>query len=355
MIRPLILGLMMLGLAACHEPVPGADPFTEAGFADPPMKYRPVPLWFWNDTEVDVDGVDAQLRQMVLRDGYGGCAIIPFGRDFQPDYLGEEYMRIYSHAVDLADSLGAQMSLYDEYGFPSGSMGFSNADGVPRFRIAHPDRTIKRLDRHEMPVACSRTLEYDLDTLPGKLMAVAAYDMVSRSSVSLRDSVRDGRLVWTAPESGDWRVMVAECVVDAGQKGKGGAFLKDHGEGMAGQRLASCVAQSLGQGLVLGPLKDGGVELAVHLGPSGIVEGTGQKGVALGDLSLKHSDLRRQGALLRHELAGQTLKLGADLVGVEDLLCAHPPQPIAPLRGIGHQPIPRQHLQSAPHRCARHA
>lgn len=214
MIRPLILGLMMLGLAACHEPVPGADPFTEAGFADPPMKYRPVPLWFWNDTEVDVDGVDAQLRQMVLRDGYGGCAIIPFGRDFQPDYLREEYMRIYSRAVDLADSLGAQMSLYDEYGFPSGSMGFSNADGVPRFQIAHPDRTIKRLDRHEMPVACSRTLEYDLDTLPGKLMAVAAYDMVSRSSVSLRDSVRDGRLVWTAPESGDWRVMVAECVVD---------------------------------------------------------------------------------------------------------------------------------------------
>lgn len=214
MIRPLILGLMMLGLAACHEPVPGAEPFTEAGFADPPMKYRPVPLWFWNDTEVDVDGVDAQLRQMVLRDGYGGCAIIPFGRDFQPEYLGEEYMRIYSHAVDLADSLGAQMSLYDEYGFPSGSMGFSNADGVPRFQIAHPDRTIKRLDRHEMPVACSRTLEYDLDTLPGKLMAVAAYDMVSRSSVSLRDSVRDGRLVWTAPESGDWRVMVAECVVD---------------------------------------------------------------------------------------------------------------------------------------------
>lgn len=209
-----ILALAIFGLAACHEPLSAVDRFTEAGFADPPMKYRPVPLWFWNDTAVDIDGVDYQLRQMVQKDGYGGCAIIPFGRHFQPDYLGDEYMRVYSHVVDLADSLGVQMSLYDEYGFPSGSMGFSNADGVPRFQIAHPDRTIKRLDRHEMPVACSQTLEYDLDSLAGKLMAVAAYDKESRSSISLRDSIRDGRLVWTAPESGDWLVLVAECVID---------------------------------------------------------------------------------------------------------------------------------------------
>ena len=212
--RPFIIGSVAFALAACQQSVPAADCFTKAGFADPPMKYRPVPLWFWNDTEVNAESVEAQLRQMVLKDGYGGCAIIPFGRNFQPEYLGEEYMGIYSRAVDLADSLGAQMSLYDEYGFPSGSMGFSNADGVPRFQIAHPERTIKRLDRHEIPLACSETLEYDLGTLTGKLMAVAAYDMDSRLSVSLRDYVRDGCLVWTAPESGDWRVLVAECVID---------------------------------------------------------------------------------------------------------------------------------------------
>lgn len=214
MIRPIVLGLALLGFAACHKTTPAADCFTETGFANPPARYRPVPLWFWNDTKVGIEELRTQLRQMVQKDGYGGCAIIPFGRNFQPDYLGEDYMRIYSQVVDLADSLGAQMSLYDEYGFPSGSMGFSNADGVPRFQLAHPDRTIKRLDRHEMPVACSQTLEYDLGTLSGELMAVAAYDMDSQSSVSLRDCIKDGHLVWTAPESGDWLVLVAECVID---------------------------------------------------------------------------------------------------------------------------------------------
>ena len=178
--QTIIPGIVALFLAACSGGGPStAETFSEEEFANPPMKYRPVPLWFWNDTEVDMEGVTYQLRQMIEKDGYGGCAILPFGRNFQPDYLGEEYMKIYSRAVGLADSLDARMSLYDEYGFPSGSMGFSNADGVPRFKIAHPDKTIKRLDKHELPVECGKTVELELAGFSGKLMAVAAYDTVA--------------------------------------------------------------------------------------------------------------------------------------------------------------------------------
>ena len=191
-----------------------AVPFAVEEFRDPPVKFRPVPLWFWNDTEVDLEGVAYQLRSMVEKDGYGGCAILPFGRNFKPDYLGEEYMRIYTRAVEIADSLGVQMSLYDEYGFPSGSMGFSNADGIPRFKIAHPGKTIKRLDKREIPVGCGKTVELDLTTLSGKLMAVAAYDTASRRAESLRHFINDGKLVWTAPGEGNWKVMVFECVED---------------------------------------------------------------------------------------------------------------------------------------------
>ncbi len=211
----IITGLAALILASCSGGgCPGAQSFREEEFTNPPMKYRPVPLWFWNNTEVSAEEVAFQLRNMVEKDGYGGCAILPFGRNFGPDYLGEDYFRIYSRAVELADSLGAQMSLYDEYGFPSGSMGFSNADGVPRFKIAHPDKTIKRLDRHETAVECGAGIELDLTELDGKLMAVAAYDSCSRKSESLRSFISDGRLEWTAPEDGCWKVMVFECVED---------------------------------------------------------------------------------------------------------------------------------------------
>lgn len=213
--QTIIPGIVALFLAACSGGGPTtAETISEEEFANPPMKYRPVPLWFWNDTEVDMEGVTYQLRQMIEKDGYGGCAILPFGRNFQPDYLGEEYMKIYSRAVGLADSLDARMSLYDEYGFPSGSMGFSNADGVPRFKIAHPDKTIKRLDKHELPVECGKTVELELAGFSGKLMAVAAYDTVAGKSESLRDYVNDGKLRWTVPEVGGWKVMVFECVED---------------------------------------------------------------------------------------------------------------------------------------------
>lgn len=219
-------------ITACGEAPASCPvfPISEEEFANPPIQYRPIPLWFWNDTEVDSEGVANQLRKMVEVDGYGGCAILPFGRDFQPDYLGKEYMGIYRRAVEVADSLGAHMSLYDEYGFPSGSMGFSNADGVPRFKIAHPYKTIKRLDRHETAVAPGETVEIDLSTFTntepapspveepltreGRLMAVAAYDAESQTSLSLRGNIREGRVIWTAPDHGDWRVMVFKCFDD---------------------------------------------------------------------------------------------------------------------------------------------
>ena len=214
--RPsIIAGIVTLLFASCcGGGCPTVQNLSEEEFANPPMKYRPVPLWFWNDTEVSAEGVAFQLRRMVEKDGYGGCAILPFGRGFRPGYLGEEYMRIYSRAVELADSLGAQMSLYDEYGFPSGSMGFSNADGVPRFRNAHPGKTIKRLDKHETKVMCGESVELDLTGLEGKLMAVAAYDSRGLEARSLRSFINEGKLVWTAPEEGCWRVMVFECVED---------------------------------------------------------------------------------------------------------------------------------------------
>lgn len=208
---------LLLLLSACIQSgpqLPDAGNFDETEFANPPMDCRPIPLWFWNNTEVDAEGVSFQLRQMVEKDGYGGCAILPFGPNFRPDYLGKDYMALYARAVEVADSLGAHMSLYDEYGFPSGSMGFSNGDGVPRFMDAHPGKTLKRLDRHETPVECGRTAEIDLTNLEGGLMAVAAYDSENHLSESLRNFVQDGRLVWTAPERGNWKVMVFECVVD---------------------------------------------------------------------------------------------------------------------------------------------
>jgi len=184
-------------------------------FAKPSMSWRPIPLWFWNNTQVSVSPLVQQLGQMVETDGYGGCAILPFGTGFRPDYLSENYFALYGDAVSKARALGAHMSIYDEYGFPSGSMGAINGSGVTTFMNNHPEHTIKRLDKTEYRVGSGATFNRQI-ALQGKLMSVVAWNTNTKEIVPLRDCYDEatGQVTWTAPKQSGWRVMVCQCVKD---------------------------------------------------------------------------------------------------------------------------------------------
>lgn len=180
-------------------------------FADPGMQYRPIPLWFWNNTTVQGEELTGQFRQMVEKDGYGGCAILPFGKDFKPEYLSSDYFACYGKIIEEAEKLNAHLSLYDEYGFPSGSMGAINADGIPRFMNKYPDATIKRLDKIEYAVSAGAN--YRQRVPEGKLMSVVAMDTISGKRLSLKEHIRSGHLNWQVPE-GAWKVLFFICVKD---------------------------------------------------------------------------------------------------------------------------------------------
>lgn len=184
-------------------------------FATPSMSWRPIPLWFWNNTQVTNSTLVQQISQMVAADGYGGCAILPFGTGFRPDYLSENYFNLYGSAIRKARSLGAHMSIYDEYGFPSGSMGAINGSGVTTFMNNHPEHTIKRLDKTEYRVSSGATFNRQIP-LQGKLMSVVAWNANTKEIVPLRDFYDEatGQVTWTAPKQSGWRVMVCQCVKD---------------------------------------------------------------------------------------------------------------------------------------------
>jgi len=104
------------------------------------------------------------------------------------------------------------MSLYDEYGFPSGSAGaFSNGDGNPRFQLKFPEQTIKRLDKVEEEVSGPRLYEKKIPA--GKLMGVVAMDIISMRRIDLTSKVYDGLLKWKVP-LGKWKIMIFSCVED---------------------------------------------------------------------------------------------------------------------------------------------
>ena len=184
----------------------------EKNFQTTPLSVRPNPLWFWNDTRVEAEEL---LRQMSLHKeaGYGGLSILPFGKDFGPEYLTDAYFEVYRLCLEEAKKQGLTLWIYDEYGFPSGTAGDINGDGVGRFKQKYPEHTYKRLDRIDYIPRSGLVFEQELP--PGHLMAAVAMDTVTLERVDLNAGITAGKLKWQTPSNGHWKVMLFTCV-DAG-------------------------------------------------------------------------------------------------------------------------------------------
>jgi len=182
-----------------------------ADFAEPPLRYRPRPLWFWNDVRVTKEVIEEQMYKSRDLCGYGGFGILPFGKRFSPTYLSEDYFAVYGAALQKAKDLGMTMSLYDEFGFPSGSAGAANSSDTSIFASRWPEQTIKRLDKIEDEIA--GPAEYEKRLPSGTLMGVVAMETTSKVRIDLTETVHDGLLTWQAP-AGNWKVMTFVCVKD---------------------------------------------------------------------------------------------------------------------------------------------
>ena len=182
-----------------------------SNFTTPPLEYKPRPLWFWNNTTVTSAGVLDQMQKCRDNSGYGGFGILPFGASFTPKYLEESYFNIYAVALKKAKELGMKLCIYDEYGFPSGSAGASNGDGIPRFMNKYPDATIKRLDKIDQMITGPKSFTKQIPA--GTLMSIVAMDTLTKQCVDLTNSAAGGSITWNVP-AGNWRIMIFVCVKD---------------------------------------------------------------------------------------------------------------------------------------------
>lgn len=206
------LNLHLCGLGLLFTLTTQAATPSPENFKNPPATYRPHTLWFWNNTPVTREGIDEQIIGLHDNSGYGGIGILPFGTEFTPKYLSDEYFDLYVYAVRKAAEQGLKVTLYDEYGFPSGSAGAINGDNTPRFMERYPDLTIKRLDKIEREVSNGETY---CESLPkeGKLMGVVAMNIDTKERIDLSAKISGDTLRWTAPQ-GSWKVMQFVCVTD---------------------------------------------------------------------------------------------------------------------------------------------
>jgi hypothetical protein len=156
-----------------------------------PMSVRPNPLWFWNNAQVEPDELKRQMAGY-KEAGYGGLSILPFGRKFKPEYLSDEYFEAYRVCMEEAKKLGLTLWIYDEYGFPSGSAGERNGDGIGRFKQKYPEHACKRLDKTEYLPKPGQAFEQTIQ--PEVLMAVVAMDTVTCERIDLSGFISGNQL-----------------------------------------------------------------------------------------------------------------------------------------------------------------
>lgn len=91
-------------------------------FARPPLDFRPVPFWSWNE-EMEPDEVRRQCR--IIRDAGWGGAFLHARVGLRTPYLGDAWFAACEAAIDECRRIGLKVWLYDEEGWPSGVSGGS--------------------------------------------------------------------------------------------------------------------------------------------------------------------------------------------------------------------------------------
>jgi hypothetical protein len=141
---------------------------------NPPIQYRSVPLWSWND-KLETEELERQIEEMHIA-GIGGFFMHARGGLLTP-YMGEEWMSAVRICIEKSKELGMTPWLYDENGWPSGF-----ADGkVPAMGVAYQQ---KRLAYEQAPFQnhADRTIAFYAKSELGYRLLTAA----DESSADLR-------------------------------------------------------------------------------------------------------------------------------------------------------------------------
>lgn len=107
-----------------------------------PDEYYPFYSWIWND-KIEKEEIVNQLIKMKVA-GITNIYIISESKKFrpvymptyaEPEYLSDEYMELFSFAVEEAQKQGMHVWIYDEDGWPSGSCGGKTAETRENLRV----------------------------------------------------------------------------------------------------------------------------------------------------------------------------------------------------------------------------
>lgn len=109
-------------------PLPVSFSTISRNFSNPGTAFQTAPLWVWN-TKVTTQLIDSMLQEFKAN-AFGGVFIHP-RPGLITEYLGDEWLSLYKHAVQKAAALDMHVWIYDENSYPTGFAGGLVPDQMP--------------------------------------------------------------------------------------------------------------------------------------------------------------------------------------------------------------------------------
>jgi hypothetical protein len=197
--RPIaaMFALFLAGAALAQNQQADFDPKV---FQSPPAKYRGHAMWNFNLTTLNEKDVISGIEEMA-RLNYGGFFIEAGGRP-QPGqgvaFLSDEYFRFYKLAIEQAKKQGLEMILYDDYAFPTGTVG-------GQMLAQHPEYVAKSLNMAEKDVAGPASAELAIPQ--GTYIGSVMMNRDTFELVDISDRKSQDRVACQVPK-GNWKLMV---------------------------------------------------------------------------------------------------------------------------------------------------
>jgi hypothetical protein len=175
-----------------------ANDFDPTVFQSPPAKYRGHAMWNFNLTTLNENEVVSGIQEMAKLN-YGGFFIEAGGRGAaKVGFLSPEYFKFYKLAIEEAKKQGLEMVLYDDYAFPTGTVG---GQMVTRFR----QYIAKNLDMAEKDV--SGPVRTELAIPQGIYIGAVMINLDTFELVDVSAGKSQDKVVFRAPK-GNWKLMI---------------------------------------------------------------------------------------------------------------------------------------------------
>ncbi len=195
---------------------PSRDATLEAlpGFKNPPPGYGEVPFWWWTGDALDVDRLVWQLDQLHQK-GISGVQVNYAHEDSpgwptypaDPPIFSEGWWRIWGRIADECRQRGMGL------GLSTYTLDWTGADNLFR-KLFYAKPELNALKLVPMPRQRLRGGESASVRVPADLIAARACRVengrILAGGVDLFPHVRDGAVVWTAPE-GEWELWLVRA------------------------------------------------------------------------------------------------------------------------------------------------